>query len=95
LCELPHRGASQIVHSRGGKSVGAPMLINNFHVMGGEPDEKPMHFFGLGVEAGAVVEDSGNPGEFLTLDLIGADWMQQRWDLAAEGLASPSWREAL
>jgi hypothetical protein len=24
------------------------MLINNFHVMGGEPDEKPMHFFGLG-----------------------------------------------
>jgi hypothetical protein len=42
-----------------------------------------------------VVEDSGNPGEFLTFDLIGADWMQQRWELAAEGLASSSWREAL
>lgn len=69
--------------------------INSFHEPIGEPLERPMHFYGLGVEAGGIIEETGEPGEFLILDLIGAQWLEQRLDIAVEGLSFAPWREEL
>jgi hypothetical protein len=69
--------------------------INNFHMLQGEPLERPLHFYGLGVEAGGVTEETGHEGEFLILDLIGAQWFAERLEIAAEGLSSPRWQREL
>ena len=69
--------------------------INSFHVLSGEPTERPMHFYGLGAEAGVVITETGEEDEFFILDLIGAIWFQQRSEIAANGLSSVDWREQL
>src|SRR5258707_15561315 len=69
--------------------------INSFPILNGERTERPMQFYGLGVETGGVIAEAGEEDEFFVLDLIGAQWFQQRSDIAANGLSSPDWREEL
>jgi hypothetical protein len=60
--------------------------INPFHTEGEESAEKPMRFYGLVVETGAV-----EAGKFVIVDMIGMDWFDQNGAQGADGLSDMRW----